>query len=173
MLLVLHCLDPLLVLMIETPHPVHTHSRYSLYICWYPNTQNPSAGTGQLVRVLAGSCTRTERLFFDSPNLSRFAVESRLTCANITSYGRANGSSDDENDDSRNDDDGRRRFKFGFLPSRRRRREEEKRHDNAAAPLATIYRLYVDYLRRLWSKTDVDHRRSVARCRARDAITNV
>ena len=118
MLLVLH-LDPLLVLMIETPHPVvHTHSRYSLYICWYPNAQNPSAGTGQLVRVLAGSCTRTERLFFDSPNLSRFAVESRLTCANITSYGRANGSSDDDDDnDSRNDDDGRRRFKFGFLPS--------------------------------------------------------
>ena len=25
-------LDPLLVLMIETPHPVHTHSRTSLYI---------------------------------------------------------------------------------------------------------------------------------------------
>jgi hypothetical protein len=25
-------LDPLLVLMIETPHPVHTHSRASLYI---------------------------------------------------------------------------------------------------------------------------------------------
>ena len=25
-------LDPLLVLMIETPHPVHTHSRSSLYI---------------------------------------------------------------------------------------------------------------------------------------------
>ena len=24
--------DPLLVLMIETPHPVHTHSRSSLYI---------------------------------------------------------------------------------------------------------------------------------------------
>ena len=25
-------LDPLLVIMIETPHPVHTHSRSSLYI---------------------------------------------------------------------------------------------------------------------------------------------
>jgi len=25
-------LDPLLVLMIENPHPVHTHSRSSLYI---------------------------------------------------------------------------------------------------------------------------------------------
>jgi hypothetical protein len=25
-------LEPLLVLMIETPHPVHTHSRSSLYI---------------------------------------------------------------------------------------------------------------------------------------------
>ena len=25
-------LDPLLLLMIETPHPVHTHSRSSLYI---------------------------------------------------------------------------------------------------------------------------------------------
>ena len=31
MCLVLH-LDPLLVLVIDTPHPVHTHSRSSLYI---------------------------------------------------------------------------------------------------------------------------------------------
>ena len=101
-----------------------------------------------------------------------------------TSYGRANGSSDDD-DDSRNDDDGRR-LKFGFRPSKQtknedpsRERRRKKRHDAAAAtnttdnPLAMIYRLYVDYLRRLWSETDVDHRRSVARRRARDAITDV
>ena len=30
-MLVLH-LDPLLVLMLETPHPGHTHNRSSLYI---------------------------------------------------------------------------------------------------------------------------------------------
>ena len=66
-------------LMIENPHTVQTYRRSTLYICWYPNAQNPCAGTWRLVRVLAGSCTRTERLFFDSPNLSRFAVESRLT----------------------------------------------------------------------------------------------
>ena len=61
--------------MIHTPHPVHTHSRSSLYICWYPYAQHACAGTGRLVRVPAELGVS----FFNSPNLSRFAVESRLT----------------------------------------------------------------------------------------------
>jgi hypothetical protein len=63
------------VLMIHTPHPLHTHSRSSLYICWYPYAQHACAGTGRLVRVPAELGVS----FFNSPNLSRFAVESRLT----------------------------------------------------------------------------------------------
>ena len=63
------------MLMIHTPHPVHTHSRSSLYICWYPYAQHACAGTGRLVRVPAALGVS----FFNSPNLSRFAVESRLT----------------------------------------------------------------------------------------------
>ena len=63
------------MLMIHTPHPVHTHSRSSLYICWYPYAQHACAGTGRLVRVPAELGVS----FFNSPNLSRFAVESRLT----------------------------------------------------------------------------------------------
>jgi hypothetical protein len=54
-----------------------------------------------------------------------------------------------------------------------RKERGKKKHDASNNPLAMAYRLYVDYLSRLWSETDVGHRKRLARKRARDAISNV